>query len=326
MDPAAYEWAGKPQQTDRLYEHIGAAGKLLATDHYIPMLYTLGQAPMKKELTNATTPPIFEQIKRLDEYGVEYWSARDLSKAFEYLEYRNFQPAIERAKEACQNSGQNMANHFVDIHEMIMIGSKAERLFLRNELRRHNAQLADVAKNAGVIDAVDYAIFQNFGYQGLYGGLNARDIHTQKGLKKSQHLLDHMNNPNLFIKEWIGNISILEQPKTAFLCSRRVPADAVLKCYDWAIQMREAGRCVISGFHSPLEKDVLHYLLKGKQPVIMALARGLKKTWEPEGAGLLRQRFGVVVLPPGNGRGPFDAQWYRASHQSCYPARTGRAG
>ena len=64
---------------------------------------------MKKELSNTTTPPIFEQIKRLDEYGVEYWSARDLSKVLEYLEYRNFQPAIERAKEACYLIVQNEA-------------------------------------------------------------------------------------------------------------------------------------------------------------------------------------------------------------------------
>ena len=75
----------------------------------------------------------------------------------------------------------------------------------------------------------------------------------------------------------LGNEKILNMPKTAFLCSRRVPASAVLKCYDWAIDQREAGRCVISGFHSQMEKDVLYYLLKGTQPIILALARGLKK-------------------------------------------------
>lgn len=79
-----------------------------------------------------------------------------------------------------------------------------------------------------------------------------------------------------------GNYKILELQKTAFLCSRKIPASAVLKCYDWAIAEREAGNCVISGFHSQLEKDVLHYLLKGKQPIIVALARGLKQKIEPE--------------------------------------------
>ena len=84
------------------------------------------------------------------------------------------------------------------------------------------------------------------------------------------------------IKEHIGNEELLKLPKTAFLCSRKVPATAVLKCYDWAIAQREAGNCIISGFHSQLEKDVLHYLLKGQQPLIVALARGLKQQMEPE--------------------------------------------
>lgn len=81
--------------------------------------------------------------------------------------------------------------------------------------------------------------------------------------------------------ETIGNIDLLKLSKTAFLCSRQVPASVVLKCYDWAIEQREQGNCVISGFHSQIEKDVLHYLLKGKQPIIVALARGLKQILEP---------------------------------------------
>lgn len=82
--------------------------------------------------------------------------------------------------------------------------------------------------------------------------------------------------------EYLGNTEILNLPKTAFLCSRSVPASVVLKCYDWAISQREAGNCVISGFHSQIEKDVLHYLLKGAQPIIVVLARGLKEKIEPE--------------------------------------------
>jgi len=172
---------------------------------------------------------IFEQIRRIDENGNEYWSARDFSKALEYIDYRNFTSVINKAKEACKNSNQHVADHFVDVNEMVLLGSSAERqvdsvklsryacylivqnadpskevialgqsyfavqtrlqeirqmeefnaltsedekrLFLRNELRRHNVQLADAAHNAGVIDAIDYAIFQNYGYKGLYGGL-----------------------------------------------------------------------------------------------------------------------------------------------------------
>ena len=198
---------------------------------------------------------LFEEIKHTDENGIEYWSARDLSKVLEYSEYRHFLPVIERAKEACANSGQEVANHFEDILEMINLGKTAQRevesvklsryacylivqnadpgkevvalgqtyfavqtrlqeirqmdeynrlstedekrLFLRNEMAKHNTQLAAAAKDAGVVEPIDYAIFQNHGYMGLYGGLDAKAIHKKKGLKKSQQILDHMGSTEL---------------------------------------------------------------------------------------------------------------------------------
>ncbi|RPI75373.1 MAG: DNA-binding protein, partial [Desulfobacteraceae bacterium] len=80
----------------------------------------------------------------------------------------------------------------------------------------------------------------------------------------------------------LGNTELLDLHKIVFLCSREIPASIVLKCYDWAVEQRERGNCVISGFHSQIEKDVFHYLLAGNQPIIMALARGMKKKIEPE--------------------------------------------
>ena len=71
----------------------------------------------------------------------------------------------------------------------------------------------------------------------------------------------------------------------------------VLKCYDWAIEQRETGNCVISGFHSQLEQDVLHYLLKGKQPIILALARGLKDKLEPEFKKPLAEGRLLIISP-----------------------------
>ena len=71
------------------------------------------------------------------------------------------------------------------------------RVLLREEMRQHNVQLADAAKGAGVIEPIDYAIFQNHGYMGLYGGLKQEDIHHRKGLKKSQKILDHMGSTEL---------------------------------------------------------------------------------------------------------------------------------
>ncbi len=207
-----------------------------------------------KKITN-TSKTIFEQIKETDENGNEFWGARKLSKILEYSEFRHFLPVIERAKEACLNSEQNIEDHFEDYLEMVSIGSGAnrnmesiklsrfacylivqnadpskevvaqgqtyfaiqtrlqeiqqmddytrlsseeeKRLFLRNELKKHNSQLAEAAKNAGVIENMDYAIFQNHGYMGLYGGLDAKKIHAKKGLKKSQHILDHMGSTEL---------------------------------------------------------------------------------------------------------------------------------
>lgn len=72
-----------------------------------------------------------------------------------------------------------------------------KRLAIRNEMKRHNAALADAAHNAGVIEPRDYAVFQNYGYMGLYGGLGAKEIHERKGLKKSQKILDHMGSTEL---------------------------------------------------------------------------------------------------------------------------------
>lgn len=99
------------------------------------------------------------------------------------------------------------------------------------------------------------------------------------------------------IVDHIGNLEILKLPKKAFLCSRTIPASIVLKCYDWAIEQRDQGNCVISGFHSQIEKDVFHYLLKGDQPIIIALARGLKPRIEPEIKRALDQGRILIVSP-----------------------------
>lgn len=72
--------------------------------------------------------------------------------------------------------------------------------------------------------------------------------------------------------QYLGNKELLQQPKTAFLAATTIPPDRVLQCYDWAQQMCLENQCVISGFSSHLEKKVLHFLLKGGQPIIIVLA------------------------------------------------------
>ena len=68
----------------------------------------------------------FEAIKKIDDNGKEYWSSRELARALEYADYRNFLGVIERAKIACENSGEIIHNHFVEANEMVKIGSGAE--------------------------------------------------------------------------------------------------------------------------------------------------------------------------------------------------------
>ena len=191
----------------------------------------------------------FEQIKRKNDAGMEFWSSRDFADVLGYGDYRNFEGVIGKAKLSCFNSGHHIEDHFVDVTEMIEIGKGGQRpvktillsryacylaiqnadpnkeivaqgqtyfavqtrrqeladehieeerrLLLREEMRRHNVHLADAAKDAGVIKPIDYAIFQNHGYTGLYGGLKQEDIHRRKGLNKSQKILDHMGSTEL---------------------------------------------------------------------------------------------------------------------------------
>lgn len=83
----------------------------------------------------------FEGIKHTDSAGAEFWMARQLSKILEYAEFRNFLPVIEKAKRACVNSGQPLENHFVEMHEMVPIGSGAEREMSSFALSRYACYL-----------------------------------------------------------------------------------------------------------------------------------------------------------------------------------------
>lgn len=77
--------------------------------------------------TPATTQTIFERIKRTNSEGNDLWSARDLAKCLEYSEFRHFLPPLEKAKEACVQSGHRVEDHFEQILEMVEIGSGAKR-------------------------------------------------------------------------------------------------------------------------------------------------------------------------------------------------------
>jgi predicted Rossmann fold nucleotide-binding protein DprA/Smf involved in DNA uptake len=80
-------------------------------------------------------------------------------------------------------------------------------------------------------------------------------------------------SPNLWA---IGNLDLLALPNTGLFCSARCPGDAILRTYDQAAKWRDEGHCIISGFHSPVEKECLRILLRGSQPVIICAARSLE--------------------------------------------------
>ena len=83
---------------------------------------------MSEQLPIPSSQNTFERIKRLNAQGNECWSARDLARVLEYSVFRNFQPVIERAKEACSKSGHAIADHFAEMRNMVGIGSGAQRL------------------------------------------------------------------------------------------------------------------------------------------------------------------------------------------------------
>lgn len=77
--------------------------------------------------------------------------------------------------------------------------------------------------------------------------------------------------------QYSGKLELLDRKTIAFLSSRTIATDKVMACYDWATSLNAETDCVVSGFHSPIEQDVLHFLLKNRIPVVVVLARAMYK-------------------------------------------------
>lgn len=140
----------------------------------------------------------FVDVNKIVEAGATHKPIDDimLSRYACYLIVQNGDPrkeviAVGQTYFAVKTRQQEL----IDDYEQLTEDQK--RLAIRNEMVSHNKSLAEAAQQAGVETARDYAIFQNKGYQGLYGGLGVKEIHERKGLKKSQKILDHMGSTEL---------------------------------------------------------------------------------------------------------------------------------
>jgi DNA-damage-inducible protein D len=100
----------------------------------------LSKALSEDEESNYTES-LFESIRHVNEYGQEFWYARELSKVLEYKDFRNFELTIFKAMEACENSGYQISDHFGEITEMVPIGSGAQRGLKSYQLSRYACYL-----------------------------------------------------------------------------------------------------------------------------------------------------------------------------------------
>jgi len=140
----------------------------------------------------------FVEINKIIEAGAMAKPIKDikLSRYACYLIVQNGDPskeviALGQTYFAVKTRQQELIENYDNLSE------EQKRLSIRSQMIEHNKSLVEAAHNAGVINSVDYAVFQNKGYQGLYGGLGAKQIHEKKGLKKSQSILDYMGSEEL---------------------------------------------------------------------------------------------------------------------------------
>ncbi|GHU27592.1 hypothetical protein FACS1894152_4420 [Bacilli bacterium] len=194
-----------------------------------------------------------EKIKKINDNGVEYWSARDLQNMLGYSLWKRFEETIKKAMESCFSNKIVVSDHFVGADKMVAIGSNTgrnvkdyhltryacyliaqngdprkeqiamaqqyfaiqtrrkeledqdfetltedeKRLLLRRDMTTHNNKLFSAAKQAGIKTNLDFAVFNNFGYKGLYNGLDRDGIAERKGVKKGKSILDVMGTTEL---------------------------------------------------------------------------------------------------------------------------------
>jgi len=272
----------------------------------------------------------FQEIKRIDEDGNEYWLARELAEALEYKEWRNFHKVVERAMLSCKNSGNAAFEHFVDLNKTLQMPNNAtkqikdykltryacylivqngdprkeiialgqtyfaiqtrraeladsfneldennKRLVVRGNIKQWNQLLAEAARKAGVITNEEFAIFQNSGYMGLYGGLTVADIHARKGLDDSEKILDYMGSTEL-----IANLFRISQTEEKLrIDDIDTPYEASNTHYEIAEKIRKAmidmGTTLPENMPTPdksiqtIEREEIRKLRESNKPLML---------------------------------------------------------
>ena len=191
MNNSIFEEIKHVNEYDSEYWKAREMYKILEYSEYNKFVPVINKAKQSCENAWQRVEEHFADVSDMVEVGS--WASRQiddilLSRYGCYLIIQNADPrkevvALGQTYFAIQTRKQ-------EVHEELLEDNK--RKHLRDEMKKHNIDLAEAAKNAGVIEPVEYAVFQNFWYMWLYAGLDSKWIHTKKWLKKSQRILDHM--------------------------------------------------------------------------------------------------------------------------------------
>lgn len=192
------------------------------------------------ENSGRSTLECFPEVRKtspMPNGGVKDILDYELSRYACYLIVQNGDPrkeviALGQTYFAIQTYRQEVAERFNQLDE------DSRRLVVRGDIKQWNQLLAETARNAGVITAEEFAIFQNAGYMGLYGGMTVDDIHRRKGLAIGQKILDYMGSTEL-----IANLFRISQTEEKLRKDQVSTSDAATAVhYTVGNEVREAIR------------------------------------------------------------------------------------
>ena len=200
---SVFEKLRKTDKTGNEYWSARELAKLLGYPKYSLFLQVLDKAKASCINTGQETEIHFKDVKAIKSVGDDDLQRNSsdvkLSRYGCYLAIQNGDPnlkpvALGQAYFTMQTRLQELSQQ--QQHKNLKI-VKERRLFLREELAKRNLQLAGAARKTGITKPADYALFQNHGYRGLYGGLDVKAIREIRHLNPNQNILDHMDNTEL---------------------------------------------------------------------------------------------------------------------------------